>query len=116
MHAAPIVDRAKLQTTVRPLLLNAGVAAAAIAMAGSQNKRKASQGLERMSQDLHVVVLNSMELTLYIPPAKPSDGGSVCRSGISCFMPCMSLLVWSSFSLCCQRFSVRSRKSSKEKT
>lgn len=46
---------------------------------------------------------------------KPSDGGTLCRSGVSCFMPFVFLLVWPSFSLCCQRFSAQSQKRSKEK-
>src|SRR5215469_2353055 len=65
MHAAPIVPSATVQTPVRQLLLNVGVAVTAIAIAGSQNTRKVSHGLERISRDLHVVVPDSIGLTLY---------------------------------------------------
>jgi hypothetical protein len=58
---------------------------------------------------------NDREKTTVFSQRKPSDGGIVCRSGISCFMPFVFLLVWSSFSFCCQGFSEQSRKSSKEK-
>src|ERR1039458_1115850 len=62
MHAVPIVLSAAVQTTVRHAPLKLALPVTAIAMAGRQNKAKASLGREKMSRDWLVLLARSMRL------------------------------------------------------
>ena len=76
MQAVPIVLSAATQTTVRQPPLKSDLPVTAIAMAGSQNKPKASHGVEKMSRELLDVGPRSMRLTPYM------RSGFILQSGV----------------------------------